>query len=126
MVKIKKEIIGCIVDNINDQNGVDSLMGLSLFDLSSDEDFESRLDQLSKFYDMYGVDNEHLVKKQWYNYDVRITYKRRLSCSKAEISEQFQKAWPKINMLSTQFHEAKDSDKPITQYELWRKFVLSN
>ena len=60
LIKMKGEIIGCMVDNINDQNRESSLMALiSVFNLSSDEDLVSRCEKLSELYDLYGIVNEH-------------------------------------------------------------------
>ena len=69
---MKGEIIGCMVDNINDQNRESSLMALmSVFDLSSDEDLVSRCEKLSELYDLYGIVNEHLVPEKWNGFEIR-------------------------------------------------------
>ena len=94
---IKKD--GCMVGNINDQNSDGSLLALiSAFDLDSEEGLESRIDKVSQLYDLYGVANEHLVSDDnWFGYKVRLTYKKRLTCTKIKLLVQFRKAWHNIN-----------------------------
>ena len=64
-LKVKTEILQCMIDNINDQNGSDeSLAGLMpAFDLSTSEDYESGATRLSLLYDIYGVDTIYLMEK---------------------------------------------------------------
>ena len=126
--EIKKGIINNMIENINDQNKSDSLLGLmSAFDLSSSEEYDSRADKISKMYDMYGVDNEHLVDEEWNGFKVNITYKRRIHCSKQELLQQFEKAGPKINMLSQELHEAREAkNRKLQQFHLWKKFLHIN
>ena len=71
LVEMKYQIIGCMIDNINDQNKDDSLVALmSMFDLS-EEGLESRTDKLGELYDIYGVDNVHSVPEKWFDYEIR-------------------------------------------------------
>ena len=64
-LKVEREILQYMIDNINDQNGSDeSLTALmSAFELSTSEDYESRDTKLSLLYDIYGVDAIHLTQK---------------------------------------------------------------
>lgn len=124
LLKIKTAIIDNMVANIHDQNTEDSLLGLfSVFDLSSDEDFDSRIGKLSTLYNIYGVANEHSMKEKW-NGLIKIVYKARLSCSKNELLEQFEKAWPKITSLHQELLNAP-KPKP-SQLKLWQKFLQRN
>ena len=66
LMDTKSEILKCMSDNIEDQNDVDSLAALmSLFNLASTEDLESRLEKISKLYNIYGIDTEKTMEK-WY------------------------------------------------------------
>ena len=64
-LKLKTEILQCMIDNINDQNGSDeSLVALMpAFDLSTSEDYESRATKLSLLYDIYRMNTMHLMGK---------------------------------------------------------------
>ena len=48
-LKVKTEILKCMIDNINDQNGSDESLAapISAFDLSTSKDYESRATKLS-------------------------------------------------------------------------------
>ena len=57
-LKVKTEILQCMIDNINYQNGSnESLAALMCNDLSTSEDYESRATKLSLLYDIYGWKN---------------------------------------------------------------------
>ena len=55
-LKVKTEILQCMIDNSNDQNGSDESLAalMSAFDLSTSEDYESRATKLSLLYDISG------------------------------------------------------------------------
>ena len=55
---MKQEVLQCIINNINDQNGNDESLAalMSMFDFSTNEDFKSCNTKLSALYDIYGVD----------------------------------------------------------------------
>ena len=63
--KVKPEVLQCIINNINDQNGNDESLAalMSMFDLSTSEDFESHNTKLSALYDIYGVDTIHSMER---------------------------------------------------------------
>ena len=124
---MKEAILQNIVENILDQNQPDSLLGLmSVFDLGSDEDYSSRVEKISQLFSIYGNNKEHNVDEKWNGYQVRIIYKKRLSCSKDDLLKQFDKAWPIMNRLSQEFSQAKEKGIQLTQYDLWKKFVQRN
>ena len=62
--KVKQEVLQCIINNINDQNGNDESLAalMSMFDLSTYADFESRNTKLSALYGIYGVDTIHSME----------------------------------------------------------------
>ena len=64
--KLRQEVLNCMINNILDQNGADSIAGLfSLFNLSSDATKESRIEKLSKLHDIYGTPVIHTMKETW-------------------------------------------------------------
>ena len=66
MKKCKDKILECLVDNIKDQTPDDSLTFYMLaFDLGSDIDLKSRLENISKLNDIYSVNTDHKLKEKW-------------------------------------------------------------
>lgn len=65
---------------------------MSIFYLQSDEDYDSRTEKLTLLYLMYGDDNEFLVKDEWNEFKIKISYKRRPHCSKENLMEQSERA----------------------------------
>ena len=64
--KLRQEVLNCMINNILDQNGADSIAELfSLFDLSSDASKESRIEKLSELLDIYGTVVVHTMKETW-------------------------------------------------------------
>ena len=56
-----------MINNILDQNGADSIVGLfPLFDLSSETSKQSRIEKLSKLHDIYGTPVIHTMKETWW------------------------------------------------------------
>ena len=64
------------------------------------------------------------MKEKWNGFSIKIVYKARLSCSKNELLEQFEKAWPKITSLHQELLNAP-KPKP-SQLKLWQKFLQRN
>ena len=63
---LKKEIIQVMIENIQDQNRIDSVAGMfSCFDLSTDESKEERLHKLGKLHDIYGHTMFHTLEEKW-------------------------------------------------------------
>ena len=62
---MKQEVLQCIINNINDQNGNDESLAalMSMFDLSTNEDFKSCNTKLSALHDIYGVDTIHSMER---------------------------------------------------------------
>ena len=48
-------------------------------------------------------------------YDVQVTNKGRIGCSKEALGRQFEKAFPEMNKMAKQFREVKAAEKEITQ-----------
>ena len=49
-------------------------------------------------------------------YNVQVTYKDHIGCSKEALGRQFEKeAFPEMNKMTMQFREAKAAEKEITQ-----------
>ena len=49
-------------------------------------------------------------------YDINVTYKDHIGCSKEALGRQFEKeAFPEMNKMTMQFREAKAAEKEITQ-----------
>ena len=68
LIKSKKEIISCIVENIRDQNGEDSLPAkMDVFNLEARDDLQSRLDKLENLYDVYGQ-NMNVQVEKWFDF----------------------------------------------------------
>ena len=64
LIKSKREIISCIVENIRDQNGEDSLPAkMDVFNFEARDDLQSRLDKLENLYDVYGQNMNVQVEK---------------------------------------------------------------
>ena len=63
-MKDNEEISTCMADNIDDQNSSTSLMGLmSMFDLSSNKNFDQRKEKINNLYHLYGHDTTHKLEK---------------------------------------------------------------
>ena len=55
-----------MVDNIKDQNKVDSVAGIfSCLDLSTTESKEERAEKLTKIYDTFGHKKYHVMDDKW-------------------------------------------------------------
>ena len=68
LIKSKGEIISCIVENIRDQNGEDSLPAkMDVFNLEARDDLQSRLDKLENLYDVYGQ-NMNVQVEKWFDF----------------------------------------------------------
>ena len=50
-----------------------------------------------------------------YGYDVHLTYKCYLQCSKMELRNQFEKCYPEINKMAKELRESKIEKKPAFQ-----------
>ena len=68
LIKSKGEIISCMVGNIRDENGEDSLAAkMDVFNLEVHDDVQSRLDKLENLYDAYGQNTNVHVEK-WFDF----------------------------------------------------------
>ena len=64
-----------MADNMTDQIKVESLSGLMrVFDLLSDENFESSMKKVELLYDIYGLDSE-LLPENWNDLAVQVIAK---------------------------------------------------
>ena len=62
LVKCKKDIISCMVDNFVNQNGDGSLAAMmSVFDLKSEEEFETWAEKVPALFVCYGLKNGKMV-----------------------------------------------------------------
>ena len=63
-LKVKTEILQCMIDNINDQNGSDESLAVLMpaFDLSTSENYESCSTKLFLLYGIYRLDTIHLIE----------------------------------------------------------------
>ena len=58
--------------NIASQNENGALAGLmSAFDLPSMEEYDSRAQKISQFFDLYGLDTDHEAD-EWYGFKVKL------------------------------------------------------
>ena len=122
----KANAISCLVDNIEDQVDDCTLMNqFSAFDLSTNEDLNTREAKIEALYDTYGVDSEKKIKEMWNNIHISLTYKRRLRCSKEELVLQFKRGFSVMCELSRELRHSKDTLNPKNQYQLWQKFLTS-
>ena len=65
-IKLRQEVLNCMINNILHQNDGDSIAGLfSLFDSSSDTSKESRIEKLLKLHAIYGTPVIHTMKETW-------------------------------------------------------------
>ena len=64
-LKMETEILQCMIDNTNDQNGSNESLAalMSAFDLSTSEDYESHATKLFLLCNIYGVDTINLMEK---------------------------------------------------------------
>lgn len=128
--KLKEQLLelkSCIKDffeeNILDQIEEEVIAFLfSAFDLVSTDDLEDRLEKIDSLHAMYGVNREHSVDSKWFDYQVILTYKSRLSCTLAEIRDEFTKAYPAMNLLSGKLRTRNFK----TQVEAWQSFYSTN
>ena len=61
--------------NIASQNENGALAGLmSAFDLPSMEEYDSRAQKISQFFDLYGLDTDHEAD-EWYGFKVKLLWK---------------------------------------------------
>ena len=61
--RVKKEVLQCMVNNINDQNGADSLAAaMSAFDLDTNEGLEERSAKVEVLHTKYGIERSHQME----------------------------------------------------------------
>ena len=63
-LKVKTEILQCMIDNINDQNGRDESLAVLMpaFDLSTSENYESCATKLFLLYGIYRLATIRLIE----------------------------------------------------------------
>ena len=111
-----------------DQNSEDSIFHLlTAFDLTSTEDLEEKVVKLEHLFDIYGVDLTH-VMPEWFNFQVRATYEKRLTCTKEMLVKQFEDAHEKIVSMSRDLRDDRrnHSEKKLSQHKLWMQFLNNN
>lgn len=128
LVKLKNEILQCMADNIKDQNKEDSLSFLmSAFNLMSDEDYDSRLKKIEMLYDIYGTNHNQKIKEEWGGFQIDVTYKKRIICSKSVLVEEFEKTFQKMNTMSKTLRDAANNKKTVLhQMDMWQEYLSKN
>ena len=115
LLKKKQQILQCMATNVIMQHEADSLMALmSAFNLESDEDYESQVAKVSALHDLYGTNTDHQLE-DWHEFKVKVTYKRRLSFTKKELLDQLQKAFEKMNAMSSKLNYARGRKEKLSQ-----------
>ena len=123
LVQLKDDILKFLSDQIIDQHEDHSVGWLmSAFDLESTEDLPSRLEKISKLHELYGIEREHEVEEQWFDYRVILIHKPRLRCNEANLRKEFEKAYSRMNVLSQELRSGGIS----SQMEAWRKFFTTS
>ena len=116
LLKKKQQILQYMATNVIVQHEADSLMALmSAFNLESGKDYESQVAKVSGLHDLYGTHTDHQLE-DWCEFKVKVTYKR-LSCTKKELLEQFQKAFEKLNAISRRLKYARGRKEKLSQVE---------
>ena len=87
LLNVKEGILNCLVDNIKDQNKGSICHLTSAFNLASREGLESRLEKIKLLHKMYGNDQE--MDEKWHDFDVFVTYKKKLNCLVKDLLDQF-------------------------------------
>ena len=99
---------------------------MKAFDLTSTEDLEIKVFKVESLFDIYGVDYTH-VMPDWFDFQVRATYEKRLTCTKEALVKQFEDAHEKIVQMSRELREDRISNqKKLSQHKLWMEFLKSN
>ena len=110
--------------NIIDQSKEDSLSGLmSAIDLLSEENFEARVKKIESLHDIYGLDSEHVLE-DWNDLSVKVAYKKRLTCSKESLINQYKVTYEQMNMMAQQLKVAGRNEK--SQKVMWQNFLKTN
>ena len=113
-----------MADNIIDQSKEDSLSGLmSAIDLLSEENFEARVKKIESLHDIYGLDSEHVLE-DWNDLSVKVAYKKRLTCSKESLINQYKVTYEQMNMMAQQLKVAARNEK--SQKVMWQNFLKTN
>ena len=130
-----------ITDSIKEITQSQSLIELfSCFDFDSSEAPQERIGKIDKIYEIYGEDKCKTLEDiegatfYWNKLKINVTYPKQLSYTAPEIKNDFLKAWPKINLLSSRRNTAMKRFKmsnykgvsPPSQLELWEKFIKEN
>ena len=123
LLQMKDDVIDCLVRNIEDQVENANLMTkLSCLDLESTDSFDTRKENMRALYQLFGNDIEHQMP-EWNEYNIMVTYKRRLTCTEEALISDFDKATPLINDMGRRLKNSKSSLEPLTQLELWQEFL---
>ena len=119
--ELKSHILNFLAEQIKDLNSEESLsFYFSCFDLSTNEDLESRLEKLEPLFNIYGVEREHGVDEKWFEYQITIILKARLNCTLAELRAEFSKEYPWMNIASKELR--KEDGRYDNQRAAWQEF----
>ena len=128
LLQTRTRILQRLHDNIVDQNKETSLFNtLNVFDLTSRESLEEKVEKIKKLFQIFGEDVSHEVVEEWLGFKVHLTYKKQISCTKKELLDQFNTGYEKIVSLARELREDRLSNNRIklklTQHQLWACFL---
>ena len=121
----KASILGHMAYNILDQAGNQTLAALfSCFDVDRQDSLEERKNKIKLLYEIYGLNTTKSMPK-WRDYDVQVTYRKRIKCSSNQLLAQFEKRYPVINQLCRERREVIEENgrNSYSQHKLWMSFI---
>ena len=139
MYDLKRKVLTNAEENTKDQCK-DTLAALfSAFDLDSQDTMDSREEKLGCLWEVYGKDYTHTTSLDKYcGLDIVITYKRKVTCNKKQLEDDFTKAYPVLTQLAKRRRDAmelqRESEVEIvtdkvtvpTQLSLLQEFIKQN
>ena len=88
----------------------------------SAESFEAGVKKIESRHDIYGLGSEHVLE-DWNDLSVKLVYKKRLTCSKESLINQYKVTFEQMHMTARQFKVAARNGKSQV---MWHNFLKTN